>query len=171
IKNHSGLINVYSEKGHGTTFNIYLPASEKGVIEENEVGSDALRGSETVLLVDDEEMIIDVTKELLKRLGYNVLTAGNGKEAIEIYEEKKERIDIVVLDMIMPDMSGGDTFDRMKEIDPDVKVLLSSGYSINDHAKGILDRGCHGFVQKPFKLHELSQKLRKILDENKAGKS
>ena len=165
IKNHSGFINVYSEKGHGTTFNIYLPASEKEAIEERKPAGDTLRGSETVLFVDDEDMIIEVAGELFEQLGYNVLTAKNGKEAIELYEENKEHIDIVLLDMIMPDMSGSDTYDKMRKINPDIKVLLSSGYSINGQATEIMDRGCNGFIQKPFKMKELSQKLREILDE------
>jgi CheY-like chemotaxis protein len=110
-------------------------------------------------------MIIEVAKALLKQLGYNVLTAGSGKEAIDIYEKNKARIDIVLLDMIMPDMNGGHTYDRMKEIDPDVKVILSSGYSINGQATEILDRGCKGFIQKPFNIKQLSQRLREILDE------
>ena len=165
IKNHGGLINVYSEKGHGTTFNIYLPASESMVIEDKKPPGDLLKGSETVLFVDDEDMIIEVAEELLKELDYTVLIARGGKEAIEIYGKNKERIDIVVLDMIMPDMSGSVTYDRMKEIDPDIKILLSSGYSINGQATEILDRGCNGFIQKPFKIKEFSQKLREILDE------
>ena len=126
IKNHGGFINVYSEKGHGTTFNIYLPASEKEAIEEKEPTGDTLRGTETVLFVDDEDMIIEVAGELFEQLGYKVLTARSGKEAIEIYEKNKEQIDVVLLDMIMPDMSGSDTYDRMKAIDPDIKVLLAS---------------------------------------------
>ncbi len=166
IKNHGGFINVYSEKGHGTTFNIYLPASEKEVIEDKKPSVDILEGSETVLLVDDEDMIIEIAGELFKELGYKVLIARGGKEAIEIYEKNKERIDIVILDMIMPDMSGSVTYDRIKEIDPDIKVLLSSGYSINGQATEILNRGCNGFIQKPFKVKELSQKLREILDED-----
>ena len=98
-------------------------------------------------------------------MGYKVLIARSGKEAVEIYEKNKERIDIVLLDMIMPDKSGSDTYDKMKKIDPDIKVLLSSGYSINGQATEIMDRGCNGFIQKPFKMKELSQKLREILDE------
>ena len=165
VKNHGGFINVYSEKGHGTTFNIYLPASAKEIIEEKQPSGDILRGSETVLLVDDEDMIIEIAGELFKELGYKVLIARGGKEAIEIYEKNKEQIDIVILDMIMPDMSGSVTYDRMKEIDPDIKVLLASGYSINGQATEILNRGCNGFIQKPFKVKKLSQKLREILDE------
>ncbi len=165
IKNHGGFINVYSEKGHGTTFNICLPASEKEVTEEKKPAGDILRGSETVLFVDDEDLIIEVAEELLGSLGYKVLIARSGKDAIKIYEENKERINIVLLDMIMPDMSGGDTYDSLKEINPKVKVLLSSGYSINGTATEILDRGCDSFIQKPFKMKELSQRLREILDE------
>ena len=165
IKNHGGFINVYSEKGHGATFNIYLPASEKEIIEEKKSVGDTSKGSETVLFVDDEDMIIEVAGELFEQLGYKVLIARSGKEAIEIYEKNKEQIDIVLLDMIMPDMSGSDTYDKLKEINPDVKVLLSSGYSMIGTATEIMDRGCSGFIQKPFKMKELSQKLREILDD------
>ena len=165
IKNHGGFINVYSEKGHGTTFNIYLPASEKEVTEEKKSAGEILRGSETVLFVDDEDMIIEIAEEMFEQLGYKVLTARSGKEAIEIYMKNKEQIDIVLLDMIMPEMSGSDTYDSLKEINPDIKVLLSSGYSINGQATEIMDRGCNGFIQKPFKMKELSQKLREILDK------
>jgi two-component system, cell cycle sensor histidine kinase and response regulator CckA len=94
IKNHGGFINVYSEKGHGTTFNIYLPASEKEVIEEKKSVGNTLKGSETVLFVDDEDMIIEITGEMFEQLGYKILIARSGKEAIDIYEENKDNIDI-----------------------------------------------------------------------------
>jgi len=165
IKNHGGIINVYSEKAEGTTFNIYLPASEKEIKEERKVAEELLKGIETVLLVDDEDIIIDVGSEMLKSLDYEVLIAGDAKEAIRLYNENKEKIDMVILDMIMPDMGGGEAYDRLKEINPNIKVLLSSGYSINSHATDILERGCDGFIQKPFNMRQLSQKIREILDK------
>ena len=166
IKNHSGFINVYSEKGEGSAFNIYLPASESELVRRQSggVSKDVRHGHETLLLVDDEEMIIKVGEELLDALGYKVLIAKGGKEAVELYEKNKDQIDMVILDMIMPDMSGGDTFDRLKEINPEIKVLLSSGYSINGQATEILERGCNGFIQKPFNMKQLSRKLREILE-------
>ncbi len=164
IKNHGGFINVYSEKGHGSTFNIYVPASLKAVVKEEKRGEGTIKGSETILFVDDERMITEVANDLLEILGYNVMVAESGKEAVEIYAENRDVINAVILDMIMPDMGGGDTYDRLKELNPEVKVLLSSGYSINGQATEILDRGCNGFIQKPFKVNELSKKLREILD-------
>lgn len=183
IKNHNGIMNVYSEKGHGATFNIYLPASENKAAKESRPSEVIIKGKETILLVDDEERIIDVGKEILEALGYKVLLAGSGREAVKIiskaYRAKglEEGIkldapgvilpapDLVILDMIMPDMGGGQTYDRLKEINPDIKVILSSGYSINGQATEILERGCDGFIQKPFNIMNLSQKIREIFDK------
>ena len=165
IKNHGGIITVSSIKGEGATFTIYLPASEKEVIKEEELPEEVVKGTETLLLVDDEDMVLEVGEEILKELGYKVLTARSGKEAIEIYKAHKDEIAIVVLDMIMPVMGGGETYDRFKEINPDIKVLLSSGYSIDGQAQEIMDRGCNGFIQKPFNMRALSQEVRKILDQ------
>ncbi len=165
IKNHAGFINVYSEKGKGTTFNIYLPASAKEAVKEKEFHEEVLRGTETVLIVDDEDMIVEIGQEFLKTFGYKVFVARSGKEALQIYKKKQDKIDIVVLDMIMPDMGGGETYDRLKEINPDIKVLLSSGYSIDGEATKILERGCNGFIQKPFNIVDLSKKIREILNK------
>jgi PAS domain S-box-containing protein len=165
INNHDGFISVYSEKGLGTTFNIFLPISGKEVIEEKRPSDDILEGTETVLIVDDEQMIIDVSKSLLAKMGYNVLVAREGKEALEIYKAYQQEIDLIILDMIMPNMAGSKTFDQLKEINPNIKVLLSSGYSIDGLATEILERGCNGFIQKPFNIKSLSQKLREILDK------
>lgn len=164
LKNHGGFIDVYSERGKGTAFNAYLPASEKEIIEDNIAQGDTLRGFETVLLVDDQDIVTEVTESLLSMLGYQVFIAGSGKEAINIFEQNQELIDVVILDMTMPGISGGDTYDRLKEMNPDLKVLLSSGYSIDGQATEILNRGCNGFIQKPFRIDKLSQKLREILD-------
>ena len=165
VKNHAGFINVYSEKGKGTTFNIYLPASSEEVVRENKLSEDIIRGTETILLIDDEDIIIDVGMQLLEELGYKTFTARGGKEAIKIYQKNKEEIDMVILDMIMPETSGGETYSQLKEINSEIKVLLSSGYSLNGQATEILNQGCDGFMQKPFNMKQLSRKLREILDK------
>jgi two-component system cell cycle sensor histidine kinase/response regulator CckA len=164
IKGHKGMINVYSEPGHGTTFSIYLPASEKEVVKKQAATGTIARGTETILLVDDEKMVVEVTRELLESLGYRVYVAGSGQEAVAVYLERRKEIALVILDMIMPGISGGETFDRLREINPDIRVLLSSGYSINGEARTIMDRGCSGFLQKPFQLEKLSRKVREVLD-------
>jgi CheY-like chemotaxis protein len=168
ITNHGGFINVYSEKGEGTTFNIYFPASKKDIMKETpQPGIYEIKyGEETVLLVDDEKMVLEVGQAMLEKLGYRTLTAGSGKEALDLYEQQKDEIDLVILDMIMPVMGGGETYDRLKAIGGDAGVLLSSGYSINGQAEEILDRGCNGFIQKPFAMEELSRKVREILDQD-----
>ena len=118
----------------------------------------------TALLVDDEEVILEVGKAILEALGYRVIIARNGKEAIEVYRKNQKDIDFVLLDMIMPIMDVGEAYDRMKEINPNIKVLLSSGYSIDGQATEILERGCNGFIQKPFNMNELAKQIRKIME-------
>jgi two-component system cell cycle sensor histidine kinase/response regulator CckA len=164
IKSHHGIISVNSEKGNGTTFHIHLPASEKEV-KTRVKGPDEemLKGTETVLLVDDEDMILDVGKGMLAEMGYKVLLARGGKEALRVYKKHKDKIDLVILDMIMPDISGGEIYDKMKEDNPKVKALLASGYSVTGHAADILKRGCDGFIQKPFDMKQLSGKIRHVL--------
>jgi two-component system, cell cycle sensor histidine kinase and response regulator CckA len=166
IKNHGGFINVNSEKGKGTTFNVYLPASEKDVEIKRELSVGVQKGSGTVLLVDDEEVIVDVGQEILKSMGYKVVIARSGREAIEIFDKAHYLTsvpDLIILDMIMPEMGGGETYDKLKEINPQVKVLLSSGYGIDGQVTEILKRGCDGFIQKPFKISELSQSIQRVL--------
>ncbi len=169
VKNHDGIISVESELGEGTTFHIFLPASTKKIEKDKIVTQEIVTGSETILLVDDEAMIIDIGGEMLRELGYTVITAKSGSEAVQTYRDQKDLIDMVILDMIMPEMGGGETYDRLKTMDPDIKVLLASGYSINGQAKDILGRGCDGFIQKPFNLGTLSQKLREILMARRSG--
>ena len=163
IKNHGGYITVYSEIGRGTTFNIYLPASAKTAIREVSMEEKIITGKGTILLVDDEEMIISVGEEMIRMLGYEVMTAKGGKAALEVYREHINRIDLVILDLIMPGMSGSETFDQLRSMDPETRVLLASGYSINGEASSVMKRGCNGFIQKPFNIQELSQRIHKIL--------
>jgi CheY-like chemotaxis protein len=99
-------------------------------------------------------------------MGYQVLTAREGREAIEVYKKHRDTIDLVLLDIIMPNMKGGEVFDRLKEINPEVTVLLSSGYSIDGEASKILERGCSGFIQKPFDMNQLSQSIGALLKKN-----
>lgn len=166
VKTHKGIINVYSEKGKGTTFNIFLPTSKKETDKESLTvdNEKILVGDETILLVDDDDMVIYVGVKMLEKIGYKVMKARTGKEAIEIYRENQKKIDLVILDMIMPEMGGGEVYDFLKSMNPRIKVLLSSGYSLKGEAKGILERGCNGFIQKPINMKDLSLKIRKILD-------
>ncbi|GEM_PF-452821 len=164
IKNHGGAIEVESEEGQGTTFTIYLPATQKDIkIEKKEVSEDVVSGKGKILFVDDEEGILNVGKQLLETLGYEVLTANSGNEAIKIFRNKKNRFDLVILDMIMPGMGGLEVYEKLKKEDPDIKVLLASGYSLNSQASEIMARGCDGFIQKPFSLEKLSSKVVEVL--------
>jgi CheY-like chemotaxis protein len=164
ITGHNGIIDVYSEKGHGATFTIYLPASEKELVKEEKVSTDIARVEGTILLVDDEDVIIEVGSEILEVLGYKVSVARSGREAIDIYKEKQNEIDMVILDMIMPEMDGGETFSALKAIDPGIKVILSSGYSADARSAKMMEQGCYGFIQKPYSVNTLSQKVKEVLD-------
>ena len=164
IKNHGGYIYVESELNKGSAFSVYLPATEEKVPVVKPLPQQSItKGEETILLVDDEEMILEVGEKLLDALGYKAVLARSGKEAVEIYEKQKNRIDMVILDMIMSEMGGRETYNRLKELNPQVKVLLSSGYSLDGQAVKILELGCDGFVQKPFNMRTLSQKMREVL--------
>jgi len=168
VRNHRGAIHVETEPGQGATFTVCLPASDKAVVTEQAVKTEELsRGGETLLVVDDEATTLEVTRELLTFLDYRVYTAGSGQEGLAIYAEKQDEIDLVIIDMIMPGISGSELFDRLRAMNPAVKVLLSSGYSINGQAADILARGCNGFIQKPFRLGQFSQKIREILGDGR----
>ena len=158
-------MTVSSELGHGATFNLYLPLSDKTPEQEPTVDATVRKGSETILLVDDEEMIRKVASAMLQSLGYHVIVAASGAEAVAVISQRGDSIDLVILDMIMPDMDGSATFDSLRAIMPKVAVLLSSGYSINGQTINMLQKGCRGFIQKPFTLSELSQKIRNTFEE------
>ncbi len=163
IKGHGGYIDVESEKARGSKFSIYLPASEKAVQPSPNAAGEIIRGAGTILLVDDEGMILDVGASMLEELGYSVFEAKGGKEAVEIYKANKDKIDLIILDMIMPGMHGGAVYDILKAFDPGVRVILSSGYSLEGEAAEILERGCDGFIQKPFNMTKLSDEIRTAL--------
>jgi two-component system cell cycle sensor histidine kinase/response regulator CckA len=166
MKSHGGYIDVESKKGAGSTFLLFFPVTTKIINEPNVVVQDIRDGNGTVLLVDAEEDVLQVASEMLKRLRYSPFLANEGTEAVEIYRSHLGKIDLVILDMIMPGMSGGQTFDKIKEIHPEARVLLSSGYSIDGQARQIIDRGCCGFIQKPFTMNDLSVKLQSLLPGN-----
>jgi two-component system, cell cycle sensor histidine kinase and response regulator CckA len=165
IKNHGGYICVESKENFGSSFVICLPASDKSVEDEYRSEDEVQKGHEAVLLIDDEEMILDVGSKMLESLGYKVMTAAGGKLGLKIYEQNRDKIDLVILDMIMPDLGGAATFEALRMVDPSVRVLLSSGYSVEGQAKEIIQNGCRGFIQKPFSMTELSRKIRRTLDK------
>ena len=167
VKGHGGFIDVESEKGKGTTFRIYLTATDKPVARNGAEAPEPIRrGTETILLVDDEQMMLDIGRDLLQAMGYRVITARDGEEAVEIYRGRSDEIDLVLLDIVMPRMGGGQAFDRIKAVNPAAKVLLLSGYSIDGEATKILSRGCNGFIQKPFNLEQLSRSVKSVLTGN-----
>jgi len=166
IENHGGFITVESELGKGTRFDTYLPASDKVIASGETIAEKKiLTGRETILVVDDEEINATVMKEILESLGYRVLVAGSGQEAVAVYMEKGKDVDLVLLDMIMPGMGGSRTFDGLRSINPGVKVILSSGYSADGEARQILDRGCNGFIQKPFRIANIAGMIREVIEK------
>jgi len=160
VNSHGGSIGVRSKVNQGTTFKVYLPltdqkAAAKKFGEESE--NDALvRGTGRILLVDDEKVVRDIAAAMLRKSGYEVIALSSGAEAVKFYRKESRSIDAVILDMIMPEMSGRECFEALKRIDPDVKVILATGYGRNEKAQEIMDKGAVGFIQKPFRATELS---------------
>jgi PAS domain S-box-containing protein len=165
VKQNKGFINVYSEPNQGTTFKIYLPRHEKSAKgQEQATILPAERGQETILLVEDEPAILEMTTMMLTRLGYTVLPANTPREAIRLADEYQGRIDLLMTDVVMPDMNGRDLAANLLAHYPDLKRLFMSGYTANVIAHhGVLDEGVH-FIQKPFSMKDLGGKLRKALE-------
>jgi two-component system, cell cycle sensor histidine kinase and response regulator CckA len=169
VKNHDGLIDVSSRPGQGTVFKVYLPAKEGLVAEEVFPEPLMTRGSGSILLVDDEPDIRKVARDMLEAMGYGVYTAGDGNAALELYRAKQNQIDMVILDIVMPGMNGAQVFDRLMAMDPEINVLLSSGYSRDGQASEILSRGGRGFIQKPFRMNEFSRRVSELMARTGTG--
>ncbi|MGD8242062.1 MAG: PAS domain S-box protein [Desulfobacterales bacterium] len=163
IKGHGGYIDVDSQRGYGTTFFIYLPASSRKIEEIGYKDQSVIQGSGCILVVDDEPSVLDISARMLKKLGFQVLEACSGRDAIRVFRENLGKIDLVILDMIMPDLGGGEVYDHIRDIQPDVKAILATGYSIDGEAARILKRGCDGVIQKPFSIDRLSRIIHSVL--------
>lgn len=165
VKNHGGIITVYSEKGNGTTFNIYLPVTEKNTCLLPNMEEPLCGGSEHILLIDDEEMVLQSGAKMLSHLGYTVSAAQSGKAALDILQDDSIAVDMIVMDLVMPGLSGMDLFQSILAARPNIRTLIASGFSINGQANSLLAAGCQGFLQKPFDMATFARKIRTILDE------
>jgi CheY-like chemotaxis protein len=166
VRGHNGAITVCSEPDKGTTFTVFLPAGKRPE-EKPEAEADqqaGWQGSGTILLVDDEESVLSATCELLQALGFRVITAMDGRSAIEKYRENREGITCVILDLTMPHMGGDQCFQELNRVNPAVRVLMSSGYSEQEISRQFTDKGISGFLQKPYNLSVLRRKLRAVLE-------
>jgi CheY-like chemotaxis protein len=151
IEQHRGLVTCDSKPGHGTTFKIYFPAAESRRSVKASVQAQPLGGTETILLVDDEEYVRDLASRLLEHAGYRVITAGNARMALDLYEQKRNDIALVILDLIMPKMGGRQCLQELLKIEPSLRVLIASGYSDAENREELVRSGAKGFVGKPFR--------------------
>jgi CheY-like chemotaxis protein len=169
VKNHGGHLVVSSELGQGSTFTVYLPVSEKQPrLPKTQTPRSAV-GEETILVIDDEPVVLEVTREILERLGYRILCAHDGQEAVEIAQSYEEDIHVAVLDMGMPVMGGAQAYPLLMKARPNLKVLISSGYELDPAAQALLDAGASAFIQKPFRAHVLATTVRKALAKELAA--
>jgi two-component system, cell cycle sensor histidine kinase and response regulator CckA len=165
VKSHMGHITCYSEPSIGTTFKIYLPASDAEMASDIPMSTEMpTGGTEIILLVDDDETLRTLGTEMLQVAGYTVLTAKNGREALEVYSRNKDEISLVILDVVMPEMSGKQCLDELTRIDPQAKVLIASGFSSNGPGKDVLQSRGVEFIAKPFDLKQILLAVRRCLD-------
>ncbi len=168
VKAHRGFINVYSEPGQGTTFKVYIPSTDKlPVGDVSPALRDLPRGSETILLIDDEATLLDLTRELLEGLGYTVIAAEGALEGIREFKESHEEVDLVILDMLMPEMTGNEVYPVLKNIDNNVAVLLATGLSVGEKVDEMISKGVNDIVAKPYSVNDLATHVRKVIDSKK----
>ncbi len=164
IDNHSGCINIESEIDKGTTFHLYLPAHKKTVnIENKQKKIIPKKGTARILVIDDEDGVCKLMSIILHNLGYKVATCNDGKEAISYYAKSWEYVDLVILDLVLPGLGGKEIFEELKKINPQVNVLISSGYTIENKAQAIIDQGAKGFIEKPFTQVNIANAISKII--------
>jgi CheY-like chemotaxis protein len=168
VKNHGGQVEFSSAEGKGTTFKIYLPASSGIPSVERLPGAiETSHGNELILVVDDEPAMRSIIQNILQTKGYSVVLAENGEAALEVFRLRKGQISLAILDMIMPGIGGHETFLRMKTMNPDVRVILSSGYCGEEQVQEILNQGARAFIQKPYGANDLARVVRKVLDNRR----
>jgi PAS domain S-box-containing protein len=166
LKSHKGMVRVESEPGKGSAFMFFLPAKRtRGVerLKKAEEKPAIINGKGTILLVDDEEGVVEVCSDMVETLGYHIKAVSSGKEAIDVITSGKDRIDLVILDLVMPSMSGQQAFEKIRAIDPDIKIIVSSGYSREEEIEKMMQKGCDGYILKPFDMATLSRKLDGVL--------
>jgi len=168
VQNSRGYVHVESKEGMGTVFDLFFRVAS-GKETDSTLGrlKPGLKGDETILLVDDEPLVRDLGSEILRGFGYRTFQASDGLEAIDIYEKKGSEIDLVILDLLMPNLSGNETFKRLRHLDPNVKILICSGYSSRENDPDANDRRQAPLVHKPFKPEELGYAVRRALDEER----
>lgn len=165
VKQHNGLVHAYSEAGKGSTFKVYLPISDHLAHEVDEkVYESAPRGTETILLAEDEELVRDLAAQILRSAGYTVIPARDGEEAMQLFEKHGDKIDLALLDVVMPRLGGRDVQKQIHDRHPRIRFLFASGYSANAiHTNFVLNQGMH-FIQKPYPRSLLLKKIREALD-------
>jgi signal transduction histidine kinase/CheY-like chemotaxis protein len=167
VKNHGGHICVTSTKGSGSLFTVLLPATPQAVFEEGRPA--CARAQQTILVVDDEAIVLETVTKMLERLGYGVIPAANGTEALALFRQNRDRIDMVLLDLVMPGVSAGDILGEIKACRPEVKIILSSGYSLANLQERNQSLGSDGFIAKPYTMGELSKTVQASLAKNQGA--
>ncbi|MCK4943278.1 MAG: response regulator, partial [Candidatus Aminicenantes bacterium] len=166
VRGHNGTLKVWSKPGKGSSIRAILPIMEKKTkmkTQEKSNHDEKSRDAKTILVVDDEEAVLDVTSNMLECAGFKVLKAMDGREGVDVFSRHKERIALVLLDTTMPNMDGEEAFRELTRIEPKIKVILSSGYSEQEATSHFIGQGLAGFIQKPYSLNQLIDKLNEVL--------